>query len=80
MLSANFQTTKFDMTCSSPMRRAGPLAALARPIWSEMAIPLFSPSRVTEIAFKTTEALPASMARLLEDGSQESTSGDIASW
>ncbi len=45
-----------------------------------MGIFLFSPSRVTEMALSTTDALPASMARLLEEASQESTSGVIASW
>ena len=41
---------------------------------------LFSPSRVMEMALSTTEALPASIARLFDDGSQESTSGVIVSW
>ena len=66
------------------MRRAGPCAAFASPMRSAIGEPstimfLFSPSRVTEMALSTTDDLPASMARLFEEASQESTSGVIVS-
>ncbi len=61
------------------MRRTGPCAGLDSQIFSWIGILLFSASRVTEIAFRTIDTLPASIARLLDDASHDSTSGDIAS-
>ena len=55
------------------------MAALASQILSEIGILSFSAVRVTEMALSTSEDLPASIARLLEEASQASTSGVMAS-
>ena len=56
------------------MRRTGPASAGRRPIVFASRGFSFSAVRVTEIAFCTNEARPASIARLLEAGSQVKTS------
>src|SRR5215472_14614605 len=61
------------------MRRTGPLAALARAIFSWIGSLSFSPARVMEIALNTRDERPASICRLFEDGSQANTSGVSAS-
>src|SRR6516225_802612 len=68
------------MTCSSPIALTGPLSALASCIFREMSnIPLFSASRVIEMALTAREHLPASIHRLFEDVSQVKTSGVMVS-
>src|SRR5437867_4415928 len=79
IFSANFQMTYTSITCSNPIRRTGPAAALARWIFSVKAGLSFSPVRVIEMAFRANETVPASMARLLEEASQVKTSGVMAS-
>ena len=75
MLSANFQITYTLITCSRPIRRTGPFAALASKILSLMGILSFSALRVIEMALSATEIFPASIARLLDEASQARTSG-----
>src|SRR6266568_5781896 len=68
------------MTCSAAMRRTGPFSALQIMILLEIGCFSRSACRVIEIAFITNEVLPASMARLLFDGSQVNTSAVSDSW
>ena len=67
------------MTCSAAMRRTGPRRAGVRPIFRAISGFSFSAVRVTEIALVMKDPRPASIIRLLEDGSQVNTSGVIVS-
>ncbi len=51
----------------------------ARPMREPIGSRSFSAARVMEMAFITRDDWPASIARLLEEGSQASTLGVIAS-
>lgn len=62
------------MTCSSPIRRTGPLHALASQIFLAMSGAVFSAVRVMEMAFKAREPLPEIMKRLFAEASQVKTS------
>ena len=61
------------------MRPAGPRGGRAMAIFEAMGSRSFSAERVMEMAFITSDDCPASIARLLEDGSQARTAGVIAS-
>ena len=65
--------------CSRPMRRTGPLQVLITQIFFDISGFSFSAVLVMEMAFRATEIFPASMALLLEDGSQLKTSSVIVS-
>src|SRR5512141_2074427 len=62
------------------MRRTGPFGALQIMMWLEMGLCSRSAWRVTEMALATNDVLPASIARLFEDGSQVKTSDVSDSW
>src|SRR5579864_6916743 len=68
------------MTCSAAMRRTGPFGVWQIMMWLEMGECSRSAWRVIEIAFATYDVFPASMARLLEEGSHVNTSGVSDSW
>ena len=74
MFSANFQITYTSMTCSRPIRRTGPLQALASQIFFSISGALFSAVRVMEIAFKAKDPLPEIIKRLFAEASQAKTS------
>ncbi len=67
------------MTCSNPIRRTGPIGALASQMFFSISGADFSAVRVMEMAFKARDPFPDIIKRLLADASHVKTSSVMVS-